>query len=213
MKNGNYGKSPVKMIAKDGSEQWFESISKASLFAKANSWTMSLKMQVFGYFEDQKGNKYYRLHEMNTKNTYTSCSPKMIKEQKKHKRYKQPKKGIPVYVDGVFYENCAQASKALGLHKSSISAYIGWGRRKINGHIIETAEEHQNKLKETFQQIDVPSAKIEMPKPLKNTHSILIETDNPAIKLINEEIVKILKKAGVYEEVKKLSEAIAKLSK
>lgn len=157
MKNiKNYRRSPVKMVTPQNIEKMFVSISDAAKYAKINSWTMSIKMQVWGYFQDANGNKYYRLDEMKTKNKYETSSPKMIHKQTKYKR------------------------------KS-----------------VKTKEIKEENIKEEPKK-EVIKQKIQ---------SIVVETDDPVIKMINERIVKILKDAGVYEEIKKLSEAIAKLSK
>ena len=196
----------------------FDSIQAAANFAKVNAWTMSVKMQVFGYFEDKQGNKYYRQDEMNTKNEYTTPSPVQPNERKRRSPNKpkgqlnknKTRDPIPVLVDGVYFPNCAQAERAIGVGVSTISNYLRQGKKEVRGHKIEYANKD---IKETFQPIDIPSTKIEMPKQQQNTHSILIETDDPVIKMINDRIVKILKDAKVYDEIKKLSEAIAKLSK
>ena len=42
--------------------------------------------------------------------------------------------------------------------------------------------------------------------------SIIVDSEDPAIKAINDKIVETLKKAGVYDEIYKLSKAIQKLS-
>jgi hypothetical protein len=158
MKNiKNYKSSPVKMVTKDGIEKIFISITDAAKYAQVNSWTMSIKMQVWGYFQDANGNKYYRLDEMKTKNKYETSSPKMIHKQAKYKK-KQ----------------------------------------------VKTKEVKEETIKEEPKKEVIKQQKIQ---------SIIVETDDPVIKMINERIVKILKDAGVYEEIKKLSEAIAKLSK
>ena len=147
MKKKGYKSSKVMMKDRNGMMTMFNSITAAAEFAGANSWTMSLKMQVFGYFEDKNGCKYYRMDEMKTKNEYTSSSPKMIKKQYK-KRIRKVQK-------------------------------------------IEKIEKKEEKKEE----------------------NIIVNTNDPAIEAINEKIVSILKKAGVYEEIQKLSNAIKKLSK
>ena len=143
MKNKGYKSSKVMMKDRNGMMTMFDSITAAAEFAGANAWTMSLKMQVFGYFEDKNGCTYYRMDQMRTKNKYTSSSPKMIKKEYK-KRVRTPQK-------------------------------------------VEKKEEKQE--------------------------NIIIKTEDPAIEAINEKIVSILKKAGIYEEIQKLSNAIKKLSK
>lgn len=147
MKNKGYKSSKVMMKDRNGMMTMFDSITAAAEFAGANAWTMSLKMQVFGYFEDKNGCTYYRMDEMKTKNKYTSSSPKMIKKEYK-KRTRKP----------------AQQPKK---------------------------EEEKKEKQET----------------------IIVNAEDIAIKAINEKIVSILKKAGIYEEIQKLSDAIKKLSK
>lgn len=208
MKTGNYKSSPVKMVDKNGNSKWFVSISEAARYAHANAWTISLKMQVFGYFEDKSGNKYYRLDEMKTKNNYTYVNPTpKIKHERKVERKKRSKSPVPVYVDDVYYENCLKAAEAIGVASDTIAAYVRMGRNTVKGHKIYTVEEWNKKhsiKEEKIQPVVEKQQKIQ---------SIVVETDDPVIQMINERIVKILKDAGVYEEIKKLSEAIAKLSK
>lgn len=205
----NHKKSPVLMKTSSGYEYMFESIQKASEFAKVNAWTMSLKMEVFGYFEDKQGNKYYRQDKMKTKNEYKSPEPKIIKIIPKYRK-KKIRNAKKVVVDGVVYKTISEAEAKLGIKKDTLGQALRKGKTKSVGHTIAYYNENTPVIEE-------PKQPIVDFKPIKETKyeniSIVVDSKDPAIKLINERIVDIIKKAGVYEEILKLSEAIKKLSK
>ena len=202
----NHKSSNVKMITPNGKEHMFKSIADAAEYANANAWTMSLKMEVKGYFEDAEKNKYYRMDKMKTKNKYNTSSAKVT-----HKRTKKSRRKISwsraIVVDGVKYDSITEAEQILNIKKDTFGQALRNGRNTALGHIIQYADELPQF--KTNQEIKQPIVDY---KPETKT-SIIVETDDPVIQLINERIVKILKDAGVYEEIKKLSEAIAKLSK
>lgn len=202
----NHKKSPVLMKTPTGYEHMFESITEAAKFAKANSWTMSLKMEVFGYFEDKNGNKFYRQDKMNTKNQYEAASPKMLKITKK-KRKGTPRKKRAVLIDGIKYDSIGEAEIKCGFRADTLGKALRNGQHESKGHTIAYADEIPAEKPIEIQ-------KIMECKPEKETKvSIIVNSDDPAIEAINDKIVSILKKAGVYEEIKKLSQAIQKLSK
>lgn len=61
-------------------------------------------------------------------------------EDKPVKKLKQPsKRGIPVIVDGVQYNSCNDAEKALGLPPCVIARTLRENRTKYNGHSVERA--------------------------------------------------------------------------
>ena len=62
----------------------FNSIKEASKFAKANGWTMGMKMEAKGQFVDKNGNVYKRLKPMNTKNVYKTPTDSITKEIAHH---------------------------------------------------------------------------------------------------------------------------------
>ena len=190
----NHKSSNVKMITPNGKEHMFKSIADAAEYANANAWTMSLKMEVKGYFEDAEKNKY------------NTSSAKVT-----HKRTKKSRRKISwsraIVVDGVKYDSITEAEQILNIKKDTFGQALRNGRNTALGHIIQYADELPQF--KTNQEIKQPIVDY---KPETKT-SIIVETDDPVIQLINERIVKILKDAGVYEEIKKLSEAIAKLSK
>lgn len=196
MKKG-YKKSPVLMKSIFGDTKLFDSIQSAAEYANANSWTMSVKMEVFGYFEDKNGNKYYRQDKMNTKNNYQSSSPTIIKEQKKKRHRKESYNKKAVIVDGVRYESISDAEAKLGVKKDTFGQALRAKRYRSLGYSICYADEQksENNLKNT-----------------EEKENITIDTEDPVIKLLNEQLVKILKEAKVYDKVKKLSEAIKLLS-
>lgn len=71
----------------------FKSIRAASRYAKANDWTMSLKMTAMGQFTDREGRVYKRLQPMKSKNIYTSSSDKVIRGTKKKEKMSH---GLPI---------------------------------------------------------------------------------------------------------------------
>ena len=202
-----YKKSPVLMKTANGYEHMFESITEAAKFAQANAWTMSLKMQVKGYFEDRNGNKYYRQDKMNTTREYYTSSAKITKRTNGKKiRRKTPYK-TAVIVDGVKYDSIQEAEEKCGFKRDTLGQALRHGQTKTKGHTIAYADEIP-----TEKPIEIQ--KIMECKPEKETKiSIIVNSDDPAIEAINDKIVSILKKSGVYEEIKKLSQAIQKLSK
>lgn len=196
-------KSQVLMITPSGFKHMFDTISDAAKFANANAWTMSLKMQVMGYFEDNKGNKYYRQTEMKTKNDYTTNSPKTTKKIKKHKRTVVNTKKTPVIVDGIRYDSVSEAEVRCGLKRDTLGQALRKNQKTSKGHTIAYAE--TNAMEGKMPIVDI--------KPKEEKILILIDSEDPAIKAINKEIVEILKKANVYDEIKSLAKAIQKLSK
>lgn len=65
----------------------FKSITAAARYLKIDSWTMSRKMQKFGYFEDANGNKYEREYPMVSKNVYSAgTQPKLQKTWTRSKK-------------------------------------------------------------------------------------------------------------------------------
>jgi len=156
-----------------------------------------------GYFEDKNGNKYYRQDEMKTKNIYSTASAKMTKNVKPKLKRKKPTHARQVIVDGILYESVRKAEQVCGFKYDVLRQALRAGQNMSNGHTIAYADE----------------TPVEMPriidyKPEKETKiSIIVNSDDPAIEAINDKIVSILKKAGVYEEIEKLSKAIQKLSK
>jgi len=201
----NYKRSKVLMKTKSGYEHMFESIQEAAKFAKANAWTMSLKMEVFGYFEDKNENKYYRQDKMKTKNEYKSSEPKITKIMPKYNK-KRSTIAKKVVVDGVVYHSVKEAEESLGMKRDTLGQALRKGQTECMEHQIAYYKDFKNK----------PSV-IEEPKPVIETKeekvSIIVNSEDPAIKAINEKIVEILKKAGVYDEIQSLSKAIKKLSK
>lgn len=210
----NHKKSPVKMVTKYGIVQEFESISDAAKFADANSWTMAVKMQVMGYFEDKNGNKYFRKEQMKTKNKYTTSSAKVTKKMPKYIRKSHT---VAVVIDGVIYKSYTEAAEAINVAKDTIASAVRNGRNTVKGHKIYTLKEWEKKQArkqtKTQEKAEIKQRVQPVVEKQQKIQSILVETDDPVIKMINERIVKTLKDAGVYEEIKKLSEAIAKLSK
>jgi len=209
MSKGQYKKSQVLMKTSSGYEHMFESITEAASFAKANAWTMSLKMEVFGYFEDKQGNKYYRQDKMKTKNEYKSSEPKITKIMPKYRK-KRSTIAKKVVVDGVVYDSVKEAENSLGFKRDTLGQALRKGQTECMKHQIAYYKDFKNKPSV----IEEPKQPIVDYKPKKEEKaSIIVNSDDPVIKMINERIVKILKDAGVYNEIKKLSEAIQKLSK
>ena len=210
MSKGQYKKSQVLMKTSGGYEHMFESITEAAKFAHANAWTMSLKMEVFGYFEDKQGNKYYRQDKMKTKNEYIQASPKIVKEMTKKTKRKGKREGrqIKVVVDGIVYNSIREAEMAIkDFRPNTLSGALKNGQKMMKGHKIAYFNE------ESITDINnMPKIVDFKPKKEEKT-TITIDSDDPAIKAINDKIVDILKKAGVYDEIQKLSKAIQKLSK
>lgn len=58
----------------------YNSISDAARVAKADTWTMSKKMEFAGSFVDAKGNVYKRLEPMKTKNVYNNTGSTVTRE-------------------------------------------------------------------------------------------------------------------------------------
>ena len=76
----------------------FTTITQAAKYAGCNDWTMSVKMTAKGQFVDSLGRVYKRLRPMESKNTYTTCSDKMVKPNYK-KKSKKEQKNLPS-IDG-----------------------------------------------------------------------------------------------------------------
>jgi len=74
----------------------FKSITAAAKFAKADNWTMSIKMDVAGQFVDKEGNVYKRLKPMDTKNVYRNTGDAVQKIFKTKKSFSKQLNMIPV---------------------------------------------------------------------------------------------------------------------
>lgn len=209
MSKGSYKKSQVLMKTSSGYEHMFESITEAAKFAHANAWTMSLKMEVFGYFEDKQGNKYYRQDKMKTKNEYKSSEPKITKIMPKYRK-KRSAVAKKVVVDGVVYHSVTEAEESLGMKRDTLGQALRKGQTECMKHQIAYYKDVKNKPS-VIEEQKLPIVDFKPKKEEKTT--ITIDSDDPAIQAINDKIVDILKKAGVYDEIQKLSKAIQKLSK
>ena len=101
MQNPNHNPALPKVVAKPKKQtkgcpvycetlnKTFKSIKEAAQFAKADNWTMSIKMDVAGQFVDKEGNVYKRLKPMDTKNTYRNTGAalqKIFKNKKSHSK-------------------------------------------------------------------------------------------------------------------------------
>ena len=79
------------------------------------------------------------LHE-NMKNkqaiTYKDLLIEKVEEPKEPK-IKPRKRGIPVLVDGVLFDNCAAAERAIGCSSSTISDALRRGAKTVFGHKVE----------------------------------------------------------------------------
>lgn len=64
----------------------FKTITEAAKYAGCNDWTMSVKMTAKGQFVDSLGRVYKRLRPMESKNTYTTVSDRMVKVVKRKKK-------------------------------------------------------------------------------------------------------------------------------
>ena len=219
MRKGNYRKSQVLMKTSSGYEHMFESLTEAASYAKANAWTMSIKMEVFGYFEDKNGNKYYRQDKMKTKNVYTTKTPKEPKERKKRKTaktYWQKR----IVVDGILFESIKKAEEHFGIKPDTFGQALRHGQTHSKGHVISYANELPQFKTNKPLEIENLKPLTEVKQPIvdyktkkEEKVSIIVDSEDPAIKAINDKIVETLKKAGVYDEIYKLSKAIQKLSK
>ena len=58
----------------------FKSIQAAARYLKCDSWTMTRKMQAFGFFEDEKGNRYEREYPMVIDKQYDAGSEPRIQK-------------------------------------------------------------------------------------------------------------------------------------
>ena len=118
----------------------FGTIQEASAYAKANPWTMSIKMDVMGQFIDSEGRVYKRLTPMKTKNVYTTPSASMIKsvihsykrtntkeEPMEEQQQELPLKSCPEFVKQAVADKIKDELKATPIwkHICEIMEYLG----------------------------------------------------------------------------------------
>lgn len=77
----------------------FKTITAAAKYAKANSWTMGMKMDVHGRFVDKEGNVYKRLKPMVTKNKYMSKFDTITKEVHRGYNKAEPVADVKIQTD------------------------------------------------------------------------------------------------------------------
>lgn len=77
----------------------FKTITAAAKYAKANSWTMGMKMDVHGRFVDKLGNVYKRLKPMVTKNVYNDKFDTITKDVHRNGRAEKPITELKIQVD------------------------------------------------------------------------------------------------------------------
>lgn len=69
--------------------------------------------------------------------TYKDLLIEKVETQKPVKKIKPRKRGIPVLVDGKYYNNCAEAERAIGAASSTISDALRRGAPMVLGHTVE----------------------------------------------------------------------------
>lgn len=120
----------------------FNTITQAAKYAKANLWTMSVKMETAGQFVDKQGNVYKRLKPMNTTKTYTNTGDSVLKEMHRRKQINERQVLLPLTTSEIKQpEQLSGVALAKKLLKDKVTGYIQSDNFKMAKELMDVIEQ------------------------------------------------------------------------